>query len=71
MVKIILLNIVEYSYPHVNDLARNFIKLKICIGFSSVCSIWIFDVINITFECHEIFLYAIQIDYTSSKFKHN
>ena len=75
--KIIPLNIVKYSNPYFNDRlftchhARNFIRLKICIGFSSVCSIWIFGVINVTFECNDIFLYAIQIDYTSSKFKHN
>ena len=72
--KIIPSNIVEYSYPHFNDRlftchhARNSHKIDNIIGFSSECSIWIFDVINVTFECHEIFLNAIQIDYNSSKF---
>ena len=47
------------------------IRLKICIGFSSVCCIWIFAVIIVTFKYHEIFLYAIEIDNTSFKFKHN
>ena len=70
------MKIVEYSNPHFNDClftcahSMNSYKLENMYWLSSVCYIWIFAVTNVTFECHDIFEYAIQIDYTSSKFKH-
>ena len=75
--KMIPFKIVEYSYTLFNDClftcphARNSYKIEICISFSSVCYIWVFAVTNGPFECHDIFYNALQIDYTSSKFKHN